>query len=35
MRTERPGLRALVRMVEEVTESAVIDLTHLDQQTWR
>jgi dinuclear metal center YbgI/SA1388 family protein len=32
--TERPGLEALVGMVRQVTEARVIDLTHLDPQTW-
>lgn len=32
--TERPGMEALVRLVEKVTEARVIDLTHLDPQTW-
>lgn len=32
--TERPGLLALVEMVSQVTDARVIDLTHLDPQTW-
>lgn len=32
--TERPGMEALVAMVREVTAIDVVDLTHLDPQTW-
>lgn len=32
--TERPGLAALVEMVGQLTEARVVDLTHLDPQTW-
>ncbi|MBW3666809.1 MAG: Nif3-like dinuclear metal center hexameric protein [Actinobacteria bacterium] len=32
--TERPGLEALVEIVRQVTDARVIDLTHLDPQTW-
>jgi dinuclear metal center YbgI/SA1388 family protein len=32
--TERPGLAALVKMLGEITEARVIDLTHIDPQTW-
>lgn len=33
--TERPGLRALVKMVGEITEVPVVDLTDIDPQTWQ
>lgn len=33
--TERPGLRALVEMVAEVSDLEVIDLTEYDPQTWQ
>jgi dinuclear metal center YbgI/SA1388 family protein len=33
--TERPGLQALVEMVGEITDGRIIDLTHIDPQTWQ
>lgn len=32
--TERPGMKALVEVVRDVTGSEVVDLTHIDPQTW-
>jgi dinuclear metal center YbgI/SA1388 family protein len=32
--TERPGMEALTRMVTEVANLEVVDLTHLDPRTW-
>ncbi|HEU4895279.1 MAG TPA: Nif3-like dinuclear metal center hexameric protein [Acidimicrobiia bacterium] len=32
--TERPGMEALTRMVAEVADVEVVDLTHLDPRTW-
>ncbi len=32
--TERPGIEALVEMVVELTDARVIDLSHIDPQTW-
>lgn len=32
--TERPGMKALVGMVVEVTGIEVVDLTHIDPKTW-
>ena len=32
--TERPGIEALVEMVGELTDARVIDLSHIDPQTW-
>lgn len=32
--TERPGIRALVAMVSEVVDAAVVDLTGFDPETW-
>lgn len=32
--TERPGMKALVRMVREVAEADVVDLTDYDPRTW-
>ena len=32
--TERPGMTALVSVVEEIAGVTVVDLTHLDPQTW-
>jgi dinuclear metal center YbgI/SA1388 family protein len=32
--TERPGMRALVKLVSQISEVPVSDLTHLDPTTW-
>jgi dinuclear metal center YbgI/SA1388 family protein len=32
--TERPGMEVLVEMVGEITDARVIDLSHIDPQTW-
>lgn len=32
--TERPGMKALVELVTHLSEVEVIDLTHIDPQTW-
>jgi dinuclear metal center YbgI/SA1388 family protein len=32
--TERPGMLALVSMVADVTGGRVVDLTHIDPETW-
>ncbi|MFP3883326.1 MAG: Nif3-like dinuclear metal center hexameric protein [Actinomycetota bacterium] len=32
--TERPGMKALVKMVGEVAEADVVDLTDIDPRTW-
>lgn len=32
--TERPGMKALVKMVREVAEADVVDLTDIDPRTW-
>ena len=32
--TERPGMKALVKLVADVTSGSVADLTRLDPQTW-
>jgi putative NIF3 family GTP cyclohydrolase 1 type 2 len=32
--TERPGLASLVAMTRSLTDVELVDLTHLDPQTW-
>ena len=32
--TERPGMKSLVRLVEEIAGADVVDLTRFDPQTW-
>ena len=32
--TERPGIEALLEMIGELTDARVIDLSHIDPQTW-
>jgi len=33
--TERPGMVALVGLVADVVGGRVVDLTHIDPETWR